>query len=135
MKKFGFSGNERLKKSGEFVRVLRGGKKSKHRFLTVTYKEQSTIPLKKVKGAEKNAPRVSFPLRVGIVVPKRIFKRAHDRNQFKRWIRETWRLEKGRIKPGFDVVIQMHAIPENPDFWLVQQEILFFLEKSGLIKK
>ena len=33
------------------------------------------------------------PLRVAFIVPKRTHRRAHDRNRYRRRLREAWRLE------------------------------------------
>lgn len=34
------------------------------------------------------------PIRLGIVVPKKRVRKAYQRNQIKRWIKEAWRLNK-----------------------------------------
>lgn len=35
-----------------------------------------------------------YPLKAGFSVSKRLYKRAHDRNKFKRWLREAYRTRK-----------------------------------------
>jgi ribonuclease P protein component len=44
---------------------------------------------------------IDYPLKAGFSVSKRLYKRAHDRNQYKRWLRETYRTNKAEI---FDFV-------------------------------
>ena len=44
--------------------------------------------------------------RLGVVVAKRVLKRAVDRNAAKRQIRESFRLVRGRLPP-LDVVVQV----------------------------
>ena len=43
--------------------------------------------------------------RVGVVVSKRTFRRAVDRNHAKRLLRETFRLSRHQLKPGVSVVL------------------------------
>ena len=38
-----------------------------------------------------------FPVQVVFSVPKRLYKRAHDRNLLKRRMREAWRLKKSEL--------------------------------------
>lgn len=35
-----------------------------------------------------------YPLKAGFSVSKRLYKRAHDRNKYKRWLRESYRTRK-----------------------------------------
>lgn len=126
VKKLGFSRKERLKKSGEFVRVLRSGKKLRAQFLALSYQEfQTGTPL-------KDGP-ASFS-RLGIIVPKRVFKKATARNKMKRWLREAFRHEKSRLKPGYNLVIQVSHLPEYADFHAVKEIFSQLLLKSGLLK-
>ena len=42
--------------------------------------------------------------RLGVVAPRRVLRRAIDRNRAKRQIRESFRLARGRL-PNWDIVI------------------------------
>ena len=44
-----------------------------------------------------SAAPLTFPAQVMFVVPKRIFKRAHDRNLIRRRMREVYRLNKQEL--------------------------------------
>ena len=43
--------------------------------------------------------------RLGISASKRRIRRAHDRNEFKRFVREAFRLSKAELPPGIDLVV------------------------------
>ena len=52
---------------------------------------------------------LGFP-RLGISASKRKIRKAHDRNQFKRLVREAFRLSKSEIPPGIDLIV----VPKGP---------------------
>ena len=80
----------RLKSSGQFSSVFKAANRKGGRFFTlfVLRREDSAVP------------------RLGIAVAKRFFKRAHERNRFKRLVRENFRVQKEALS-GFDVVVVM----------------------------
>lgn len=52
---------------------------------------------------------LTFP-RLGISVSRRKIRRAHDRNRFKRLVREAFRLSKSELPPGVDLIV----VPRQP---------------------
>ncbi len=52
--------------------------------------------------------------RLGMVVAKRQFRRAVDRNRMRRIIRETFRLYSSEL-PALDVVVKVQAVPPEAE--------------------
>ena len=48
--------------------------------------------------------------RLGMIVSKRLFARAVDRNRMRRLIRETFRVSAGTL-PALDLVVRPHSLP------------------------
>jgi len=79
---------------------------------------------------KKNDMNVS---RLGLVVSRKIGK-AHDRNRWKRLLREVFRLNRHRIPDYFDLVI----IPRQgvvPDFLSLQQSFRRLVGRLETVKK
>jgi ribonuclease P protein component len=50
--------------------------------------------------------------RLGMIVSKRLYSRAVDRNRIRRQIRETFR-QSATSLPALDMVVRLHSKPEN----------------------
>ena len=66
------------------------------------------------------------PSRILVSVPKKLFKRAVKRNLLKRRIREAYRLQKGLIGPGLDMlfVYVSHEVLPFADIFASMTEVL-----------
>ncbi|MEW6088864.1 MAG: ribonuclease P protein component [bacterium] len=85
MKKFGFSGQERLKNTIDYNRVIKKGERITHPYFYLFFIRNNL-----------------FFDRLGIRIGKK-FGKAHVRNKTKRIIKEIYRQNKSLI-PGFDLV-------------------------------
>ncbi len=88
MKKFGLSKKERLKKKKEFKKVFDNQYVGYGKYMVLLY-----------------APNDLNYSRVGIIVSKKVSKKAVDRNRAKRLLREVFRLNKNLIKNGDYILI------------------------------
>ena len=73
--------------------------------------------------------------RLGVVVSKKVFKRATDRNRAKRLVREFFRLKKSRLSGNFDVVVKLTGTPNikyRNELCLVLERLF---QRSGLLPK
>ena len=82
---------DRLLQPSEFSRVFTARRVIRVRFFAVHWN-----------------PNVQGRPRLGLVVAKKLVRRAHQRNLVKRIARETFRLEKGRL-PACDLVVRLSA--------------------------
>lgn len=67
--------------------------------------------------------------RLGLVVSKRVGRRAHDRNRIKRLIREFFRLYREYLDPPADVVVVAKQGAGDLDFREVSEELRSALDK------
>ena len=67
-------------------------------------------------------------VRLGVVVGKKLLKRAVDRNRVKRIVREQFRRERPNL-PACDLIVRLAAKPAPLDGKLVADDFLALLEK------
>lgn len=84
---FSFSKKERLKRKREIDAVLESGQKLANQYLVMIYRPN-----------ELDVSRL-------VVIVGRRFGKAHDRNRFKRYVREYFRLHKASWKRRIDMVV------------------------------
>ena len=108
----GFSTTERLLKTDEFSSVF-ALRRSRHgRYVQVLLGEAQAHP------------------RLGLVVAKKVAKRAHERNYMKRVLREWFRLHKQQL-PAQDIVVRAKMKFEQEDFQAVWQEMQRLLNQKA----
>lgn len=85
---FAFSKEFRIRKRSEFVRLQRGKRRLNTRHFIIFLSHSPTLSS-----------------RLGVVVSKRVDKRAVKRNLIKRRLREVFRLERPRFDKAYNIVI------------------------------
>ena len=108
----GFSKTERLLKTDEFSSVFALRRSRNGRYVQVLLGEAQAHP------------------RLGLVVAKKVAKRAHERNYMKRVLREWFRLHKQQL-PAQDIVVRAKMKFEQEDFQAVWQEMQRLLNQKA----
>ncbi|MDD5639820.1 MAG: ribonuclease P protein component [Candidatus Pacebacteria bacterium] len=108
----------RLKRKKDFENIFAGGKTIKTRYFFLKTIETS-----------------SQDSRIGFIVSKKVSKKAVERNRIKRLFREAVRLDIDRIKSGYDLVFIILNSAKEIDLTEIKKEIIFILEKNGLLIK
>ena len=109
---------ERLHGTADTENLFAGKKKSVYIHpLRVVYKPQTEEGL---------------PTRIMVVVPKRYFKHAVDRNLLKRRLREAYRLNKRDLH--FDIAF-IYSFDEMADFSTIEAAVVKALDKISNIDK
>ena len=73
--------------------------------------------------------------RVGVVASKRTFARAVDRNRAKRLLREAYRLNRGDLASGHDIVLVGRRRILDASCSDVEEDLLKLAGKSGLLNR
>ena len=107
----------RLKKQKDFERVYQQGKGFKQDFLFLK--------------AVSNGLEIT---RFGLVVSRKISKKAVIRNRVKRRLREIIRLRLEKVKKGVDVVLVTLPGIEEKEYQEIEQMVDKLLEKAKLVK-
>ena len=71
-------------------------------------------------------------LRLGVVVSRRTFRRAVDRNRAKRLLREAFRLNRGRLQGRVDVVLVGRQAILSETFGTIENDLMRLASKARL---
>ena len=101
----------RLTKKNDFERVYKKGRglKADSLFLKILENDKNFV-------------------RIGIVVSKKVSKKAVQRNKIKRRIREV--LRKIDFKPGFDIILVAYPNIKDKKFDQIEEEVNYLFKKT-----
>ncbi|MHC1684954.1 MAG: ribonuclease P protein component [Clostridiaceae bacterium] len=118
---------EKIRKNSEFRTVYKRGKSfSNQNLVLYVYKNINNTIIK-----DENRVALS---RLGISVSKKVGKSV-IRSRVKRLISESYRLNKGNIKKGFDYVIIARNPSKDRDYKEIETSLIKLFEKAGLYNK
>ena len=117
MKSAGFTREEHIKKPSDFKNLFKNGKRASTAGAKLFY-----LP----NGLDFN--RIGFPLPRG-------FGNAVQRNQAKRFSRETYRNLKTHLNTGYDILFLVYPPSEKDSFSTRCVQFRTLCEKAGLVKK
>jgi len=106
----------RIAKEKDFEKIFKGGASFKENFLIL-----------------KIISNNSQINRFGFVISKKVSKNAVVRNRIKRQLSELVKLQKDKIKKGFDGVFIILPGLENKDFWELEEILKNLFKKAKLI--
>ncbi len=72
--------------------------------------------------------------RFTVVVSKKVSKKATERNYLKRQLREIFRLNKQKIKIGYDIICSAGQKSLGTKYKDLEKDLIFLLNKAKLLK-
>lgn len=108
---------ERLSRESEFRETFEAGESQPGRFVVLWIRRQP------------DASR-----RLGVVVSKRTFHHAVERNRAKRLMREAYRLQRDRLKPGVDILLLGRRTILKAKRQDVEKDLLRVYARTGLLE-
>lgn len=106
-----------LKKDNDFKAVFKRGKSYSYEFIRIKVLKND----------------LGFS-RFGIIIGLKVSKKAIERNKTRRRLSEFIRLEKDKIKKGFDIVVLTNSEIVKKDYQEIKQVMLDLFTKAELIK-
>lgn len=109
--------NNRLKKRKDFQKIMKEGKGLREDFLFLKFLRQN---LKVV--------------RVGFIVSAKVVKKATQRNEIKRKLREGVRGKLAKLRNGYDLIFIAQKGIEKKKFSEIEEKIIKLLKRAKIFK-
>ncbi len=125
----------RILKTSEYDYVKNEGTRAYGQWLMVSYAPARTRLRSSPKKPTQTKPIASVALRsrLGIAVTKKVSPRAVDRNQFKRAIKEAFRLISADITSSIDIVVVARRDVTTASTAKLRSEFVSLLKQEGLL--
>jgi len=108
----------RIRRSKDFEEVFKRGKSFSNEYYLIKVRENG-----------REFSRFAFSL------PVKLFRKATERNERKRKLREVVRTLFPDIKEGYDVIFVAKEGIKEKDYWKIKKSVTEILEKARLMKK
>jgi ribonuclease P protein component len=127
--------SQRIKKPSSFTAAIRKGIFLRGTLLNIWFIQQEEAGLlpPSVKVLAKKEP--SERPAVGIMVSKKVHLRAVKRNLWKRRIREAFRRNQNKFKPGWALVIQARKQVTIPLYTEIEKELSRLCVRANVMEK
>lgn len=70
--------------------------------------------------------------RIGVIVSKKVSKKAVDRNRIRRQVKEIFRKNNGKLKQGYDLIVIAKTSCIDTDFNIMESSFMHLFYKKGL---
>lgn len=126
----------RLRHRQDFALVSRRGRRFKATHLHLLVLKDQT-PKAKVPSPDPSHPNETIapvtPSRIGVVVSKRVSKRATQRNRLRRQVQGAFLALRSQLEPGWKLMVTLQPPALECDFWQILQELEQLLTKAEVL--
>lgn len=125
---------QRIKKPSSFTAAIRKGLFLRGKLLNIWFIRREEAGLLRQSGSfDGKKPKTERPA-IGIIVSRKVHLRAVKRNLWKRRIREAFRRNQNRFKPGWALVIQAKKQEKMPAYAEIETELIRMSTRAAVVE-